>query len=160
MQRTRATRSGALFLTFLVLAVLVSPAAEAHVRSFNARLSLHYRPQIQTFAGTLGTNSQCKGDRLVTLYDADTGLPVATTTTTRSGRYRIPFVADGGRYFTRVEQEVRGGYGHVHTCEGDQSRTIRPKGQADDNSVATSGTQGEDGSVSIFQLIVSRLLGL
>ena len=166
MLRTGVTRSGALLLTFLVLAVLVSPAAEAHVRSFNARLSLLYRPQIQTFAGELGTNRQCKGDRLVTLYDADTNSPVATTTTTRSGRYRIPFEADGGGYYTRVEQEVRGGYGHVHTCEGDQSRTIRPKGQVDDNSAPITGTQGsgqvrgnEDSPISIFRLILSLLLG-
>jgi hypothetical protein len=155
-------RLAALLCACLVLTVVVSPA-HAHVKSFNATLTLQYKSRTQTFVGTLGTNRQCKGDRLVTLYDADTGLPVATTTTAANGRYSISFAADGGPYFTRVEQEVRGGYGHVHTCEGDQSRTVntsRGQGQANNNSAATSGTQGEDGSVSIFHLIVSRLLGL
>lgn len=153
--------SAALLCACLVLAVVVSPAAHAHVKSFDATLSLQYKSRTQTFVGTLGTNRQCKGDRLVTLYDADTGSPVATTTTAANGRYRISFAADGGPYYTRVEQEVRGGYGHVHTCEGDQSRTINTssgQGQTN-NSAATSGTQGEDGSVSIFDLIVSWLLG-
>jgi hypothetical protein len=155
-------RSAALLCACLVLAVVVSPAAHAHVKSFNATLTLQYKSRTQTFFGTLGTNRQCKGDRLVTLYDADTDLPVATTTTAANGRYRISFAADGGPYYTRVEQEVRGGYGHVHTCEGDQSRTIntsRGQGQANNNSAATSGAQGEDSSVSFFQLIVSWLLG-
>jgi hypothetical protein len=169
MRRTRATRSGALLFAFLVLSVLVSPAADAHVKSFNATLTLQYKSKTQTFFGTLGTNRQCKGDRLVTLYDADTNSPVATTTTRANGQYRISLEADGGRYYARVEQEVRGGYGHVHTCEGDQSRTIntsKGEGQANNNSASTTGTQGsgqergnEDAPVSIFRLILSLLLG-
>jgi len=150
MKRRRVALSGALLIVCLVLAAFVAPAANAHVKSFNATLTLQYKSQTQTFFGTLGTNRVCKGDRLVTLYDADTDTPVATTTTKDNGQYRISFVADGGPYYTRVEEEVRGGYGHVHTCEGDQSRTIdTSKGKGRGPGVLGNvGSGSESGSES------------
>ncbi len=139
-------RSAALVCVLLVSAVLVSPAANAHVKTFNANLSLQYKSRTQTFFGTLGTNRKCKGNRLVTLFDADTNSPVATTTTNRNGRYSISLAADGGLYYARVQQEVRGGYGHVHRCRGDRSRTIDT---SPTTGILDSG-QTEGAPVSIF----------
>lgn len=158
MQRKRATQSGALFLALLVLAALVAPAANAHVEGFNATLSLQYKAKTQTFFGSLDTNRKCKKNRLVTLYDADTDpdTPVTTTTTDANGSYSFSFEADGGTYYTRVEEEVRGGYGHVHTCEGAQSRTIDT---SSNSSALTTGTQGSDqnqgAEMSIFRIILA-----
>ena len=169
MRRTRARRSAVLLFVFLVSIALVLPAADAHVKTFNANLTLQYKSSTQTFYGTLGgeTYRECKGNRLVTLYDADTNSPVATTTTNANGQYRISLTADGGLYYARVEQDVRGGYGHVHTCGGDQSRTIDTPGQGSSSiSAFTTGTQksgqaaGTEDPMSIyFRWILSLLLG-
>ena len=163
--RTKRTEGLGLVLALLVLSVVLSPAANAHVRSFNATLTLQYKVKTETFFGTLGTNRQCKGGRTVTLYDADTITPVASTTTADNGQYRIQLAADGGRYFARVEQVVRGGYGHVHSCEGDQSRTINTSkgGGQNNNSAAAAGAStagaGQPAPMAMFRLLLALLLG-
>jgi hypothetical protein len=167
--RTRTKRSevALLALAAFLLAVILSPAANAHVKSFNATLTLQYKANTETFFGTLGTNRRCKGGRLVSLFDADTNAVVGTDTTGPNGRYSIEFEADGGFYYAQVLPVIRGGYGHVHTCEGDISRTIdtRKGGGSSNSPPATNRSssaladQGQGGRIAMLRLLLALLLG-
>jgi hypothetical protein len=143
----------ACLVAFSVVAALATTAM-AHTKDYNRNITLQYDSNNEEFFGTIGSkNPDCKRNQTVTLYE--NGSPVESTTSDDSGQYTFNRTATpGARYYTRVESNMTGGYGHSHRCKAAQSRRIRPV-PAGSTTAARSAT-----SPSTDEGLVSSMLGV
>jgi hypothetical protein len=121
---------GKVWLAFLITAVALatlpfgSLMAQAHEKTFQSNLTLHYDKHDDTFNGHLGTAEVCKGDRTVTVERLEGGSPGAALTD-HSGQWGpIDNSTGPGTYIATVDAVDRGGYGDPVHCEAGVSHAV------------------------------------
>jgi hypothetical protein len=121
------TMTVALALVLLVpLLVATATIASAHNASFNSSVSIDYDGT--NFEGRVQSErDRCERGRTVSVFKVLDGPDrlIGTDETNDNGFYSVPKAGAQGRFYAQVAQEVFGGYGHRHVCQGDTSGTIR-----------------------------------